>query len=84
MNLQQQFKTFFIFLLFIFCLSPSFVFSQTVKSTSNKRAIKYYYKGEKFMGMRDFERVVKYAKKAASTDPNFVEAYIMLAEVYSF
>ncbi len=84
MNLQQQFKTFFVFLLFIFCLSPSFVFSQTVKSTTNKRAIKHYYKGERFMGMRDFERVVKYAKKAASIDPNFVEAYIMLAEVYSF
>ncbi|MDY0014662.1 MAG: OmpA family protein [Bacteroidales bacterium] len=76
-------------IVFIIIFNVLFAFSlqaiaQEVKSSTNKTAIKYYRKGEKAMGKRDFESVLKYAEKAIKIDENFTEAYIMIAEVYSF
>lgn len=73
-----------IVLLFLFFNTAFTSFSQEVKSSTNKKAINYYRKGEKAMGERNFDKVISYAEKAVNADDKFIEAYIMLADAYSF
>ena len=73
-----------IVFLFLFFNTAFTSFSQEVKSSTNKRAINYYRKGEKAMGERNFDKVISYAEKAVNADDKFIEAYIMLADAYSF
>jgi outer membrane protein OmpA-like peptidoglycan-associated protein len=72
-----------------FCLSIAVLIScnvnaQQVKSSQNKKAIKYYNKGNNAIGNRDFQTAIDWAEKAIKIDENFTEAYIMIAEAYSF
>ena len=84
MRYQKRFTV----LLFFFSLCLSFdyfsVYGQTMKSSKNKRAVNYYYKGENAMSKRDFGKVIQFAEKAVQFDEHFTEAYIMLADAYSF
>ena len=57
--------------------------AQTVKSSTNKKAIKQYEKGYGFMREKQFTDAIRYAKTAAQEDPTFTEAYLMIAEAYS-
>ncbi|NLE62558.1 MAG: hypothetical protein GX612_01790, partial [Bacteroidales bacterium] len=71
------------------CLSLAFLIScntnaQQIISSQNKKAIKYYNKGNNAIGNRDFKTAVEWAEKAIKIDETFTEAYIMIAESYSF
>ncbi len=84
MNFHTRFITVvFLFSAFLFII-PLQLVSQNVRSSTNKKAITYYYKGEKAMSKHDFNKVIQYAETAVKIDEKFTEAYIMLADAYSF
>jgi tetratricopeptide (TPR) repeat protein len=53
-------------------------------STDNKRAIKFYEKGEELISQRNFEEGIESFKRAIDKDPNFSEAFLKLARIYNF
>lgn len=57
------------------------VFSQQYTSES-KRAINSFEKGRLALRSRAYDEAVEYFKKAVEKDPSFVEAYLMLGEVF--
>ena len=57
---------------------------QTVKTSTNKKAISYFQKADKELRNRNFDKVIVYAEAAVKADTNFAEAYLMLAEGYLF
>ena len=73
----------FFYLLLIMMLFAGVMQAQTVKSSTNKKAIKQYEKGYAFMRDQQFTDAIRYAKTAAQEDPGFTEAYLMIAEAYS-
>jgi len=57
---------------------------QTVKTSTNKKAIAYYQKAYNELVKRNFVKVLPYAESAVKEDTNFMEAYLLLAEGYSY
>jgi outer membrane protein OmpA-like peptidoglycan-associated protein len=58
--------------------------AQDQLSSQNRKALRYYQKGNTAMGNRDFVQAISYAERAIRIDERFTEAYIMIAESYSF
>jgi len=56
-------------------------FSQKYHSTS-KSAIKSFEKALQYFDAREDEEALKYLKKAVKTDNEFIEAYMMMAQIY--
>ena len=54
-----------------------------VKTTTNKKAISNFQKSHDALISGKGEKVIPYAEAAIKEDSNFMEAYLMLAEVYS-
>ena len=73
----------FFYLLLMMMLFAGVMQAQTVKTSTNKKAIKQYEKGYAFMRDQQFTDAIRYAKTAAQEDPGFTEAYLMIAEAYS-
>ncbi len=57
-------------------------FSQAKYSTDSKRAIKKYEQGLQQFSTRDKQAAVETFNKAIDIDPDFIEAYLLLAECY--
>lgn len=71
-----------IFILLIFCNVESLVAQDL--STKNKKAIKYFKKANEVISTRspDFEMGISYLEKAVQADENFIEAHLILADIY--
>ena len=65
-------------------LFTSYCYAQTVSTSTNKKAIKEFKKAYKELSNRNFTDAVTYGKLAVKEDTLFVEAYILIAESYSF
>lgn len=73
-------KSFILLLLFIFVFSLT---SQGQYSTTNKKAIKLFDESDLAInGERNFDKGILLLKQAIEKDPNFVEAYLRLGNVY--
>jgi outer membrane protein OmpA-like peptidoglycan-associated protein len=59
-------------------------FTQNVSTSTKKKAITEFKKAYKELAGRNFERAILYAKNAVKEDPAFSEAYLLMAESYSF
>ncbi len=76
-------KRWYVFLSLIFCLFVNHCYTQTVSTSTNKKAIKEFKKAYKELSNRNFTEAITYAKLAIKEDPSFVDAYILIAEGYS-
>ena len=76
-------KYLLICLLFLamFALAPTQLFSQKLSTTSN-RAIRFYESGMNNFNLLDYEEAEAELKKAISIDKDFLEAYMLLGDVY--
>ena len=70
-------------LLLVFYLFVNEGYTQTITSSTNKKAIKEFKKAYKKLNNRDFATAILYAKNAVKEDPDFMDAYIVIAECYS-
>jgi len=71
----------------ILFLASSLFFSgkingQTIKTSTNKKAIACFQKAYNSLTNNKFDKVISYAEAAVKEDSNFMEAYLMLAEGY--
>jgi len=79
MALDNKFRI--LFILFINC---TFIFAQEKQySTTSKKAIKNFEEAITSFDMRMDIEAEKYLKKAIDIDSNFIEAYTVLADMYS-
>ena len=72
-----------IFLLFVFLFAFNGVFAQdySTRKTTSKRALKYYQSGRESANAADYERALKFFKKAIKEDSKFIDAKINLANL---
>jgi outer membrane protein OmpA-like peptidoglycan-associated protein len=63
-------------------LQPSFIFSQENFTTKSKKAIDAYNNGLQNYTLNKFIAAEDFFLKAIEADPQFLEAYLMLAQVY--
>ncbi len=72
------------FLILYLLLTGAALFSQgLVKlSTTNRKAKKYYQKAEYYLQKRDTDGALKSLQEALSLDSNFLEAHLLIGEVY--
>ena len=66
----------------VILLVNQFVFSQTNLSTRSKRAIKAYQEANHAYSLMSYQQAIYLLKEAIQDDPEFIEAYLILAEVY--
>ncbi len=72
-----------IFLVVYFFACHFLSFSQQNLSSSNKKAIKLYEKGQNKAKERDFESALSFYAGAIKSDPGFYEAYLRRASLYN-
>ncbi len=83
MNSRINIASKFLFLLlFLFMATVSFAQKQNY-STSNRGAIKSFEDGTAFFDNRQYDAAIRSFETAIMKDPNFIEAYILMAEVYA-
>jgi len=71
------------FLLFLsFFISASVLVAQNEYSTTSKKAIKHFEKAKISFREREYEKAFDYIEKALKVDKNFIEPYLLLAEIY--
>ncbi len=58
------------------------VIAQSELSSTSKKALKLYEKGQKEAKIRNFEKAVKYFREAVIVDENFYEAYLRQGSLY--
>ncbi len=58
------------------------IFPQSNYHTNSASAAKSFDKALTYFDARDDENALKYLKKAIKTDPEFIEAYMMLAQIH--
>jgi len=78
-------KIYFILYAFLFFLNQSlYVPAQNTPYTStNKKAIRLYEEGKKFYQVYKYEQAIELLLKCLKEDPQFLEAYLALAQVYA-
>ena len=52
--------------------------------TSSKKAFRYYEEAEKYLNQKVYSEAEKSLKKSIKEDKNFIEAYLMLGDVYHY
>jgi len=74
-----------LFTAFVFLVLASGCFAQQeVKlTTQSVQAARFYKEAEKYLGASDYASAEKELKKALNADPRFVEACLMLGELYT-
>ena len=72
-----------VFLSLVFYLFVSVGFTQTITTSTNKKAIKEFKKAYKSLNNRNFTDAILYGKNAIKEDPYFADACILVAESYS-
>src|SRR4030095_5969018 len=71
-----------LFLIVFVLMMPILVFSQPKYTSTNKGAIKSYEEATKYYDSYDNDKAIISLEKAIDKDPEFIEAYILLANVY--
>ena len=69
-------------ILFLFLLIPGLILSQSRYQTTSKKAIKNFELALKYFDSRNDLNAIKYLEKALKADTRFIEAYMMLAQIY--
>ncbi len=67
-----------LFLLLFLCLSVGCASAQS----PNKKALKYYQKAQEAMANRDYPSATDLFEKSISADPQYLDAYLSLANLY--
>ncbi|MGC9375449.1 MAG: OmpA family protein [Bacteroidales bacterium] len=71
-----------LFLLLLIIVTPYIVSAQYGYSTHNKKAIEYYEQALNAFGRMDYFNAADLMQKAIKKDKKFIEAHIVLAEIY--
>ena len=71
-----------LFSLLFTLLACQMAWSQTKYSTSSKTAIKYYEKASYLLDLNEFDKAKIELAEAVKIDEEFIEAYLLLADVY--
>jgi len=71
-----------LFTLVILIFSFSISFAQRRLHSDSKRAIKYYDEGLKYYNLFEFPLAIESMNKSIKIDKNFIDAYLVLAEIY--
>ena len=70
--------------IFVFFFIVQQVDAQNGKlSVTNKRAVELYTKAAESYERYDFESAVKFLLESVDKEPKFIEAYLMLSQVFS-
>jgi outer membrane protein OmpA-like peptidoglycan-associated protein/tetratricopeptide (TPR) repeat protein len=70
-------------LIIIFLVNCSLSIAQS-SFTSSKKAFKYYEEAARFLNRKEFNEAEQSLKKAISKDGKFLEAYLMLGDIYFY
>ncbi|MFO7829410.1 MAG: OmpA family protein [Bacteroidales bacterium] len=71
-----------LILLLLIIVTPYIVSAQYDYSTKNKKAIKYYEEALSAFGRMDYFNAADLMQKAIKADKKFIEAHIVLSEIY--
>ncbi|MDY6801236.1 MAG: OmpA family protein [Bacteroidota bacterium] len=71
-----------LILLLLIIVTPYIVSAQYGYSTNNKKAIQYYEEALSAFGQMDYFNAADLMQKAIKKDKKFIEAHIVLAEIY--
>lgn len=71
-----------VIILLLFIATPYIVSAQYDYSTKNKKAIKYYEEALTAFGRMDYYNAADLMQKAIKADKKFIEAHIVLSEIY--
>jgi outer membrane protein OmpA-like peptidoglycan-associated protein len=71
-----------LYSLFIILLACQTAWTQTKYSSSSKAAIKNYEKASSLLDLNNFDEAKTELKEAIDQDDQFIEAYLLLADVY--
>ncbi|SDS76301.1 WD40-like Beta Propeller Repeat [Mucilaginibacter mallensis] len=71
-----------ILLVFLFFLSAFCYAQQEHYSTTDRDALNYYKSANQSIDDREFAIAIKQLQQALKADPNFIEAHLLLADVY--
>jgi outer membrane protein OmpA-like peptidoglycan-associated protein len=72
-----------IFLLPGLLMISVWLHGQPEYTTANRRAISQFENARQYYGLRDYHRAETALKKALSLEPDFIEAWLILAQVYT-
>ena len=72
---------YFYFIAFLFFLS-AFAFGQEKYTSHSRIAIKYYESASSLLDLNNFKEAITYLKDAIKQDDQFIEAHLLLADVY--
>jgi outer membrane protein OmpA-like peptidoglycan-associated protein len=64
-------------------LSSGWLYGQHEYTTANKRAISHFETARQYYVLRDYERAETTLMKAIVLEPDFIEAWLILAQVYT-
>ncbi len=84
-NVKDLIQSLLLKSLVVFCCLFSTAFdlaAQKKLSSSNKKALKFYEKGQEKTKERDFESAIDFYSRAIVADPNFHEAYFRKGSLY--
>ena len=76
-------KKYYTILISIFYLFVNVCDAQIITVSTSKKAMKEFKNAQKEANNRNFTEAILYGKNAIKIDPNFVDAYILVAECYS-
>jgi outer membrane protein OmpA-like peptidoglycan-associated protein/tetratricopeptide (TPR) repeat protein len=71
--------------LLIFCLGTALCTAQkfTMPSSDNAKAIRHYQQATAYYDVKKYDDAIEELKKAIEKDKNFVEAYMLMGDIYS-
>ncbi len=69
-------------LVVIFLVSSIYVSLAQTLTTTSKKAIRLYHEGRNHFALLEYEQAELKLKKAIGTDKNFLEAYMLLGDIY--
>jgi len=72
-----------LFLLFGLLLISGLLYGQKEYTTDNKRAISHFKTSRQYYMLRDYDRAATALLKSIVLEPEFIEAWLMLAQVYT-
>jgi len=81
-NNMDKKRPFFFVLIFLLLSGYAYGQHSLSLSTHSKKAKKYYEKAEYYLQKRDFQAAILHLNKAIHQDTNFVEAFLLLGELY--
>src|SRR5215510_3349234 len=79
----QLSRKLFSFCLLFFCVILVYAQKETMPSSTNSKAVKHYRQATAYYDTRRNQEALDELKKAIEKDKNFVEAYMLMGDIYS-